>query len=108
MKKITLAAAISAFMIVTSCSKDGDGPLGAAGCGYVWSVRIADEILALSEAASAYSQDSSQVNCEAYKKAYQDYLDEAEDIKPCVPSDEKDDFQQGIDDARDELNDLPC
>lgn len=93
--------------LTLSCAKDGDGLLGG-GCGYVWSVRIADEVLALTDVATAYSQDSTQANCESYKKAYQDYLDAAEDVKACVPADEKSDFQQDIDDARDELDNLPC
>lgn len=110
MKKSTFLIVLGTFLFLTlSCSKNDDGPLGlGGGCGYVWSVRIADEVLALTSAATAYSQDSTQANCEAYKKAYQDYLDEAEDIKPCVPADEKDDFQRNIDDARKELDDLPC
>lgn len=103
-------ALLSGLLVVfSSCSKDDKGPLGlGGGCAYTWSVRIADEVLVLTNAATAYSQDSTQANCEAYKKAYQNYLNEAEDIKSCVPADEKDDFQQNIDDARKELDDLPC
>ena len=103
-----LVSASVLTIILSSCAKKDDGPLGAGGCGYTWSVRLSDEAAELSQAASAYAQDTSQANCEAYKKAYLDYLDEAEDIKACVPASEKDDFQQGIDDARKELDDLPC
>lgn len=107
--KFTIPVICISFLVLSSCSKDDDSPLGlGAGCGYLWSVRIADEITALSQAASAYSQDSSQAKCLEFKKAYNNYLDEAEDIKACVPVDDKDDFQKDIDEARAELNDLPC
>jgi|SRR5690606_40887170 len=108
--KFSIPIAFAALLVFSSCSKDDDaGPLGlGGGCAYTWSVRIADEITALGEAASAYSQDPSKANCEAYKKAYNDYLDEAEDIKPCVPAGEKDEFQKSIDEARQELNNLQC
>ena len=111
MKKIyVLATAFCLMLVAPGCSKDDDNsPLGlGAGCGYAWSVRIADEAQALSAAAQAYGQDPTTENCEAYRKAYQDYLDEAEDIKPCVPAGEKDDFQDNIDEAREELNKLQC
>lgn len=107
--KFIIPVAGVALFLFSSCNKNDDGPLGlGAGCGYTWSVRVADELTALSEAASNYAQDSTQANCEAYKKAFNDYLDEAEDVKPCVPADEKDDFQRNIDDARKELDELPC
>lgn len=99
---------ISVIAISGSCAKKDKSPLGLGGCGYTWSLEIADESIALSQAASAFASDSSNANCLKYKKAYQDYLDEAEDIKSCVPAADKDDFQKSIDDARDELNDLPC
>ncbi len=107
--KITLPVFGISLLVFSGCSKDDDGPLGLGGaCGFTWSVRIADEITALSQAASEYSQDSSQAKCLDYKKAYNDYLDEAEDIKSCVPAADKDDFQDSIDEARAELNKLPC
>ena len=68
--KFIIPVASAALFLISSCNKNDDGPLGlGAGCGYTWSVRVADELTALSEAASNYAQDSTQANCEAYKKA---------------------------------------
>lgn len=90
-----------------ACSKDSAGPAGC-GASYNWSVEIQAEGNALGVAASAYAQDPTTENCNAYKAAYQDYLDAAEDIDNCVPSADRAAYQAAIDDARDNLDALTC
>jgi hypothetical protein len=95
-----------ALIAVTSCNKTNNG----GPCrGYVsWALSIQAETTALGLAASAYGQDPSEANCRAYKQAYEDYIDALESQSSCVPGDQRSDFNDSLDDARQELNDLPC
>ncbi|MCB0629430.1 MAG: hypothetical protein R2824_18340 [Saprospiraceae bacterium] len=90
-----------------SCTKNDPGPGGCA-ANFNYTAELQAEATALGNAASAYGQDPTTENCNAYKAAYQDYLDAAEDIKLCVPQADLAAYQQAIDDARDNLDALAC
>ncbi len=93
------------FLFTTSCKKD---PVNRCGDNFNWGVELQAESSALSAAAQVYVNDPTTENCESYKAAYQDYLDAAEDIDDCVIASERAAYQQAIDDARDNLDDLQC
>tara|TARA_R110002096_G_scaffold284566_3_gene478574 strand:+ start:367 stop:699 length:333 start_codon:yes stop_codon:yes gene_type:complete len=102
-----IGLSVFALSIITACNKDNDndGPCR----GYVnWSLSVSDEAAALSAAASAYGQDPSSANCVKYKEAYNDYIDALDSQSNCVPASQRAAFDQSLDDARDELNNLPC
>lgn len=105
-KLCTFFIALS-LLSTLACSKDNPGPGGCA-ANFNYAVELQDESSALSAAASAYGNDPSTANCNAFKAAYQDYLDAAEDIRPCVLQADLSAYQAAIDDARDDLDDLTC
>lgn len=107
LKFSTFLMMIFAFTISSACSKDNPGPAGCA-ANFNYAVELQTEATNLSNAASAYAQDQSTANCNAYKDAYQDYLDAAEDVDLCVPTGDRAAYQAAIDEARNELNNLQC
>lgn len=108
MNRLTPFLTLLIFATVTlffACNNnDDDG--GITPCN--WAVELADEAEALSNAATAYANDPTTANCEAYRQAFQDYLDEAEDLNLCVPTTDQAEYQQAIDDAQQSLDDLQC
>lgn len=107
--KISLIGlSLVALTISPSCNKDNNDNGGPCR-GYVsWSLSVTDEAAALSAAASAYGQDQSTANCLKYKEAYNDYIDALDGQSTCVPASQRAAFDQSLDDARAELNNLPC
>ena len=89
-----------------SCKKDS---VNTCGNNWVFANEIADEANALGQAASAYGQDQSTANCQAYVDAYRDYLNAARALENCARlSGQQQEFNQAIDDAEDALDDLMC
>lgn len=80
-------------------------------CGPNWSpaVELEDEINDFTQALTAYSQDPTTANCEAYKEAYLDYLDALRDWEDCyIYAYSEAEFNQVIDDAEEAVNELDC
>ncbi len=76
-------------------------------CNYVTEVQ--NESDALTAALTAYSNDPSTANCNAFKGAYQDYLNALEDHRSCaVAAGQGTAFQQAIDNAQASLDTLVC
>jgi hypothetical protein len=97
---------ISALMFY-SCS----GNSLADRCGPNWSpaVELEQEINAYTAALTAYTQNPTTANCEAFKDAYLDYLDALRDWEDCyIYAYSEAEFNQAIDDAEDAINELEC
>lgn len=77
-----------------------------AGCNYT--LELENETNALSAAAATYGQDPTSANCEAYRQAYLNFLDEAEKLDNCVIGTERDAYRQAIDAAQAGLDALAC
>lgn len=91
----------------TSCKKDDSGPGGCA-ANFNYGVELQAEATALTNAATAYANDQSTANCNAYKAAANAYIDAAEDVEDCVPNVDKAAFQQSIDAARANIAGITC
>lgn len=92
---------ITLSLLYTGCSKDDDGGSPAGCTGAAFNQRFADEINAISTASMAYSQNPSTANCEAFKAAYLDYIDELERYENCaIQFNQGTEWQQALDDAR--------
>lgn len=110
MKKSTLFLFMSIFAISLFWSCGSSDPLEDK-CGTSWSPadELQDEITALTNAATVYGQNPTIENCEAYKDAYQDYLDEIKDWEDCyVYVGQQAEFNQAIADAQASLDAFEC
>ena len=95
-------------MMFVSCN-NGDDDVGPCGANWIFATQIADEANALATAASAYGQDPTTANCEAYRQAYQDYLDAARALENCARQvGQLTEYNQALADAQAGLDALQC
>jgi len=90
---------------LVSCSDDG------VDCddSFNFYTELEAEADALTDAAFAYANDPSTSNCEAFREAYQDYLDTAADLEDCADEvGQGAEFQQALEEAQDALDNLQC
>ena len=100
-QKIFAVICIAAVPFFGSCGKDDP-----VGCSYLTEVQ--NEADALTTALTTYSNDPSIANCNAYKDAYQDYLDALDEHNGCVLVGEQAAYQDAIDQAQAALDALQC
>jgi hypothetical protein len=88
--------------VTTSCKKDSDDPVG---CSAAWAVELTDELQSLQNAAVSYGTNPTTATCNTYKSAVQDYIDALEPYSSCdaLTGQNKADFEQALDEARDSL-----
>jgi len=105
MKKILCFLIIVSFLGLDACKKN---PADPDFCGTTWATQITTELNALSNAATAYSTTPNTTTCNAYKAAYQDYLDAMEKFLDCAlwTSVQKAELENAIEEAEDDLADL--
>lgn len=103
----TLALTLTVSVLaVAACKKDD--PVDPCN-NFNLSVALQAESQALSNAASVYGQNPTTENCNAYRGAYQDYLDAAADLQGCANSvGQGAEYQQAIADAQASLDALQC
>jgi hypothetical protein len=103
MYRLLLCVSVAGLLVFSSCKKDDD----PSGCNYVTETQ--DELDALTAAATAYGNDPTPANCQAYKVAYQAYLNELEDHVSCAAlSGQQNELQSAIDSAQASLDQLQC
>ena len=102
LKNLSIIAFLLLSLSAISCNQTNN----PVTCSYA--VELQDEATALSNAASAYGQDPTTANCEAYRQAFLDYLDEAEKLDDCVVASERAAYRQAIDDTQASLDALTC
>lgn len=89
------------ILISVSCGKSVD----CDGTAFVNDIN--SEIQALNSAGQAWATDPTPANCDAYKKAANNYLDAVEDYKDCDELDQVQ-YQQVLDQAREAVNSISC
>ena len=100
-QKIIAGICIMSIPFLSSCGKD------PVSCNYATEVQ--NELNALSTAATAYGNNPTTANCNAYKTSFQNYLNALEDHRSCATTaGQGAEFQQAIDDAQASLNQLQC
>jgi len=80
-------------------------------CGSNWnsSVELEQEINNLTDAIVLYSQDPTKENCEAYKGAYQDYINIIKEWEDCyIYAGQQASFNQSIAEAQASIDDIDC
>jgi hypothetical protein len=94
-------------LAIVGCNDD-DGGVDIDDCGqnFIWSMEVGDELNDLVAAGIAYGNNPNDETCNDYKDAYQNYIDALRDIDDCVPASDRDEWQQALDEAEDELENL--
>lgn len=102
-QKMLVGVCIVAAPFLGSCGKDNDPDP----CNYITETQ--QEYDALIAASNAYAADpTNTAKCNAYKSAYQAYLNELEQHDNCVPAGQDAAYQQSIDDAQASINAFQC
>ena len=105
-KTLIIPLLFSLFAVV-GCTKEEAGPSGCD-VNFSYTAELQNEADALIQAGNTYGQDPTEANCNAFKNAYQVYLDAAEEIENCVQSGDRAEYEESIKNARDELDELEC
>jgi hypothetical protein len=97
---------IATLVGLSSCKKDENND--PEYCGTAWVNAVQDELTAVTNAAMTYAQNPTTQNCNAYKTAYSGYIDALEPYGKCTlwSAQQKTEWQNAIDNARDELDTL--
>lgn len=106
MRNILTLLTIITILGLSTCKKDkvSNDP---AFCSTEWPE---DEFDALMAAYTVYAADMSVGNCNAYKAAYQDYIDALEPFLECASwtAEDLQEVQDAIDDAEEAVSELNC
>ncbi len=102
---IFLTFILCSNVLVSSCSKDGDG---VAPCSAAWATELQAEFTAITTAGTAYALDPSAANCSAYKAAYQDYINALKPYGNCatLTGQSRTDWKKSIDEAEADVSTL--
>jgi hypothetical protein len=95
-KKLFFFFSLILFLgLFSSCGSDG------VDCGNSvnWASEINAELTAWTNAATAFSTNPTTENCNAYKDAYQDFIDALKPWGDCLSGQEFTDWQQDLNDA---------
>lgn len=98
-----LLAVIFCFTVLFSCKKN-DPVL----CSTAWATELQNEITAISTAATVYAMDPTAANCNAFKEAYQEYIDALRPYGNCptLTGQDRVAWQQSLDDAEASLDSI--
>jgi len=96
---------IVSFLGLDSCKKKAADP---DYCATSWATQLSSETNAVSAAAQTYASNPTTANCNAFKAAYQEYLDALEPFLDCTlwSAQEKQEVQDAIDEAEQEISTL--
>ncbi len=101
LQKIAVGIFIMSIPIINSCKKDEP-----ASCNYATETQ--DELNAVSAAAVTYGNDPSTANCNAYKAAFQTYLNALNSHSSCVLDSQQTEYHNAIIQAQADLDALQC
>ena len=96
---------VLSFLGIGSCKKKATNP---DYCGSTWVTQVSSETNALSAAAAAYAADPTIPKCNAYKTAFQNYLNALKPFLDCAAwtDQEKNDLQDAITEAEQDISTL--
>jgi hypothetical protein len=93
------------FLGTGSCKKKDSDP---DACGTNWTTQVQPQLNAVSSAAQVYATTPTTANCNAYKTAYQNYLNALNPFVECASwtAQQKNELQSAIDGAKQQINTL--
>ena len=103
--KFSFALLLLGSLFIVSC---GDDDNDKKGCSPNWAAELTDELTAVQSAAEAYAEDPTGGNCNAYKDALQDYINELRPYRDCsaLTGQNRTDFEAALADAEETLQDV--
>jgi len=102
---LLLFFAVFALSLSTGCSKDGSTPSGCDA--NLFNQSINPKLTAWQDAATAYGNDQSIANCEAYKSTGQAFLESIRSYENCA-SLYTQSWRDAVDGAQADLASIPC
>ncbi len=104
MKNILLFIIVFCSLGLLSCSKKSD----PVTCSIAWSTELQDEVNAISNAATDYANDQSIANCNAYKAAFQAYINALKPYRNCaaLTGQNRFEFEAALSNAEESLDTL--
>lgn len=88
---------------------DDDGNIGPVFCNdQTFGEAIANAVSGLNDAAVLYANDPTTANCEAYRDAAQDYLDEVRRFEGCAIIGAREDFREALREAQESVDMIMC
>lgn len=107
-KTLMLMTIIMGTVLLTSCGDKITGPLGNNCSGSI-TTAFSNELNAVTAASTAYANDQTPANCQAYKDAYLDYIEAIRDWEDCaVAGNILGQWQQSLDAAEASANSIQC
>lgn len=93
----------------TGCGGDDDGVNITPGCSdSAFTQAVQDAVQNLNDATQAYVNDQSTANCDAWKAAAQNYLDEVKSFETCATLNTRQDFLDAVREAEESLANTTC
>ncbi|NJK95437.1 MAG: hypothetical protein HC905_11460 [Bacteroidales bacterium] len=91
-----------------SCKKDKESDPDL--CATAWSVATQDELTAVINAAMTYGNTPTVANCNAYKSAYQAYINAMKTYENCsvLTGLTRTQWEEALEEAQEELNNFTC
>lgn len=109
MKNLIPLAFLAIALSFTACGGDDDGNIGPAFCNeQTYGDAVANATTSLSDAAVTYANDPTTANCEAYRTAAQNYLDEVRRFEDCATIGTRDDFRESLREAQESVDMIMC
>ena len=106
-KSITNIALTCTALLAFGCGGSDDDGLGNCSES-AWTQIVANEAALYSDPLFAYQNDPSAANCDNVKSAAVNYLEALRDILDCVPTTNRAEINDAIDDAQEEVNSEDC
>lgn len=99
---------VAALMGSESCKKDKNNDPDV--CSTSWAAAIQDETSVLANAANAYGTSQTVANCNAYKTAFQAYINALKPYSNCttLTGTNKQEWQEALNEAQEVVNQLNC
>lgn len=104
MYKFICILTIVSALAITSCGNDGVDCDDQTALSNIASQAVTN----YSNSLNTFSADPTKANCEAVIKATEQYIDDIDSIIDCVPSDQRGEFIEDLDELRDLLANAEC
>jgi hypothetical protein len=109
MKNFFLLGFLAITLSFAACGSDDDGNIGPAFCNdQAFGEAVANATSSLSDAATLFANDPTTANCEAYRTAAQNYLDEIRRFEGCSIISARDDFRESLREAQASVDMIMC